>query len=105
MKVYKFGGASVRDRDAISNVASILKDSSSNLLVVVSAMGKTTNALEKIVALAQSGQSIKNEMDQLSSYHKDIVNQLCKNYETVYTWLEKFFLEIEKEATKIGEYD
>src|SRR6478609_152965 len=105
MKVYKFGGASVRDRDAISNVASILKDSPSNLLVVVSAMGKTTNALEKIVALAQSGQSIKNEMDQLRSYHMSIVNQLFKNYETAYTGLEKFFLQIEKEATKIGEYD
>ena len=105
MKVYKFGGASVRDRDAISNVASILKDSHSNLLVVVSAMGKTTNALEKIVALAQNGQSIKNEMDQLRSYHMGIVNQLCKNHETVYADLEKFFLQLEKEATKVGDYD
>jgi len=48
--VYKFGGASVKDADAIRHVASIIKQASkTNLLVVVSAMGKTTNALEKVV--------------------------------------------------------
>ena len=50
IKVFKFGGASVKDADAIRNVASILKDyKKERLLVVVSAMGKTTNALEKVV--------------------------------------------------------
>ena len=50
IKVFKFGGASVKDAEAIKNVANILKKHRRNsILVVVSAMGKTTNALEKVV--------------------------------------------------------
>ena len=50
-KVFKFGGASVKDPSAIQNVASILsRYPKDNLIVVVSAMGKTTNKLEEIVA-------------------------------------------------------
>ena len=49
MKVFKFGGASVKDPDAVKNVANIIKNQSCGpLVVVVSAMGKTTNALEKL---------------------------------------------------------
>jgi aspartate kinase len=49
MKVFKFGGASVKDALAIKNLAEILNNyQSDKLLVVVSAMGKTTNALEKL---------------------------------------------------------
>ena len=50
MKVFKFGGASVKDANAVKNVANILslyKDE--KLGIVISAMGKTTNAMEKIV--------------------------------------------------------
>ena len=50
MKVFKFGGASVKDANAVKNVASILsfyKDE--KLGVVISAMGKTTNAMEKVI--------------------------------------------------------
>ena len=50
MKVFKFGGASVKDAAAVKNVALILKRySQDNLLVVVSAMGKMTNAHEKLL--------------------------------------------------------
>jgi len=50
MLVFKFGGASVRDAEAIKNVASILSlYPSTKLTVVVSAMGKSTNKLEEIV--------------------------------------------------------
>ena len=48
MKVYKFGGASVKDANAVRNLYSLLKDENSELIVVVSAMGKTTNRLEYI---------------------------------------------------------
>lgn len=52
MQVYKFGGASVKDAVAVRNVASILKDNNSNeKVVVISAMGKTTNELENVVNL------------------------------------------------------
>ncbi len=55
MKVYKFGGASVRNAEAIRNVAKIISMADDRLVVVVSAMGKTTNALERVFAAQWSG--------------------------------------------------
>ena len=50
MKVFKFGGASVKDADGVKNVAKVLNSQGfKDCLLVVSAMGKTTNALEKVV--------------------------------------------------------
>jgi aspartate kinase len=49
MKVYKFGGASVKDADGIRNLSEIVSEERGNLVVVVSAFGKTTNALEKVL--------------------------------------------------------
>jgi len=49
MKVYKFGGASVKDAEGIRNLAKIVRKQSGKLIVVVSAFGKTTNALEKVL--------------------------------------------------------
>ena len=50
MKVYKFGGASVKDANGVRNLIEIVAQSSDDLMVVISAMGKTTNALERVVA-------------------------------------------------------
>jgi aspartate kinase len=50
MKVFKFGGASINSAERIKNVSSIFKTyGDEKILVVISAMGKTTNALEKVV--------------------------------------------------------
>ncbi|MFT4756336.1 MAG: aspartate kinase, partial [Vicingaceae bacterium] len=50
MKVFKFGGASVKDAEGVKNAATIIeKQLDGRLVVVVSAMGKTTNALEKLL--------------------------------------------------------
>jgi len=69
MKVLKFGGASVKDAEAVRNVARILRNHShDNLVVVVSAMGKTTNALEKVVAAWHA------ESPELSGYIKEVAN-------------------------------
>ncbi len=105
MRVYKFGGASIRNEAAISNVASILTAVDSPILVVVSAMGKTTNALERIVDLGQRHQNVEQEMDQLRAYHFEIVNHLFEKKDTVLTGLTKFFQQIESEATKKDDYD
>jgi aspartate kinase len=49
MQVFKFGGASVKDADGVKNVAEVLKQfPNEKLCVVISAMGKTTNALEQL---------------------------------------------------------
>ncbi|WP_375447443.1 aspartate kinase [uncultured Fibrella sp.] len=58
MRVYKFGGASVRDAAGIRNVGSIIqREANNDLIVVVSAMGKTTNALEEIVVSYMAGRA------------------------------------------------
>ena len=52
MRVYKFGGASVKDASAVKNVGNVLEKFGGNeLLVVVSAMGKTTNGLERLAKI------------------------------------------------------
>ena len=55
MKVFKFGGASVKDAEAVRNVAGIINLYAENLVIVVSAMGKTTNAMEEIAEAYFSG--------------------------------------------------
>lgn len=77
MKVFKFGGASVKDPEAIVNLGRIMdyyKDES--VVVVVSAMGKTTNALEAILDSAFHKKSFLQLLDQLISYHISIINTL-----------------------------
>ena len=81
MKVFKFGGASVKDASGVKNLVSVLKEVGfENTLVVVSAMGKTTNALEKIID-NYFNESI-NYLDgliELKHYHVEISKNLFKN--------------------------
>ena len=81
MKVFKFGGASVRDTSGVKNLVSVLKEVGfENTLVVVSAMGKTTNALEKIID-NYFNDSI-NHLDgliELKQHHIEIAKNLFKN--------------------------
>ena len=55
MKVYKFGGASVKDANGVRNLKEIVAQANDDLMVVISAMGKTTNALERVVAALATG--------------------------------------------------
>ena len=105
MRVYKFGGASVRDIEGFFNVASILKEHSKQLLVVVSAMGKTTNSLERIVALAQAKHSLTDELNQLVAYHDEVVRGLFKPDASFNLQLTGLFNQVEMEAKKMGEPD
>ena len=77
MKVFKFGGASVRDAAAVKNICRIIEMfPPQKLVVVVSAMGKTTNALERILALAHGEKDLSPEWDPLVEYHENIVADL-----------------------------
>ncbi len=77
MKVYKFGGASVRTADGVRNLAHIV-EGEPNLFIIVSAMGKTTNALERVFTNMQSAQKSEAhaEIDQIVAYHAEIINDL-----------------------------
>jgi aspartate kinase len=79
MRVFKFGGASVKNAESIKNVAGIIEKYGKNdsLVVVVSAMGKTTNQLEEVVS--QKFINIQNALSSLKviyNAHLDIVKQL-----------------------------
>ena len=81
MKVFKFGGASVKDAAGVKNVASVLqKTGEKDLLVVVSAMGKMTNQLEKVVdAYLSETQSAAESIQEFKEYHNCILNDLFPN--------------------------
>jgi aspartate kinase len=85
MKVFKFGGASVNSADAVRNMAHIVQShlESVPLVVVVSAMGKTTNLLEKLVPGITTGDERKALRQQLEDYHLGIVKSLIPNEESI----------------------
>ena len=65
MKVYKFGGASVKDANGVRNLKEIVAQAGDGLMVVISAMGKTTNALERVVAALAQGDDQTAETEWL----------------------------------------
>lgn len=92
MKVFKFGGASLKDAAGVKNVASIITNSASdNLLVVVSAMGKTTNALEKIWDLACKRKPFDAEWEALKAYHHTILHVLFTPGHAVFAEIDRYF--------------
>ena len=66
MKVYKFGGASVKDANGVRNLKEIVAHAGDDLMVVISAMGKTTNALERVVAALSKGDELTAEQEWLN---------------------------------------
>lgn len=78
MQVYKFGGASVKDAEGIKNIASIVtRHRKADLLIVVSAIGKTTNKLEEVTNsyFQQDGRSFEL-LEQIKRQHLDVAEQL-----------------------------
>ncbi len=81
-KVFKFGGASIKDAQAFHNLANILKAfKGEQLMVVVSALGKQTNALEAVLAEArqQSGRAMENVIQPVADTHISLARELFSN--------------------------
>ncbi|MDG2464991.1 MAG: aspartate kinase [Crocinitomicaceae bacterium] len=79
MKVFKFGGASVKDSEAVRNVVRILDlFPEEKIVVVISAMGKTTNAMELIAAAIweKNFDLFEAQVDLLKTYHSQIISEL-----------------------------
>ena len=97
LKVFKFGGASVKDAIAVKNAASIVKQyENDSLLIVVSAMGKTTNNLEKLTdAYFYKKTSTEKILEEIKQFHFDILHELFKNEQhPVFTLIENDFVEL-----------
>ncbi len=77
MKVYKFGGASVKDAAGVRNLLDIVSGES-ELFIIVSAMGKTTNALEAVFSAMQQGDeaAAMKRIDESYAYHRAIIDEL-----------------------------
>lgn len=108
MKVFKFGGASVKDAEGIKNLAKIVSKETDNLIVVVSAFGKTTNALEKVLkAWLDDDNEYKIFLADVFKNHISVVNELFSGgnsakdkIDTSISILKEYLLK-----TKKSEYD
>lgn len=81
MRVFKFGGASVKDADGVKNVVNVLKEVGyQDTLVVISAMGKVTNAMEKVVeAYFNDKNGLPAAIQEVVDYHNGILSDLFEN--------------------------
>ena len=96
IQVFKFGGASVKDATAVRNVATIIRqfEKDSNLLVVISAMGKTTNALELIVNTYIEHGDYDQLFTTLWDFHSAICNELFEDKTSIENELKEVFDEM-----------
>ncbi len=98
MRVFKFGGASVKDADGVKNLLSVLKIVGYNdTLIVVSAMGKTTNALEVVLDNYFNKRSeLQSSIQDIKKYHNGILLDLFENENhKVFDKVSKLFLELD----------
>ncbi len=92
MKVYKFGGASVRDAEGVKNIASVLESTGfADTFMVVSAMGKTTNALEEVVKLYVGKGNFTGKINEIQNHHLEIAEELFENSVSIKQEIILFF--------------
>ncbi len=97
VQVFKFGGASVKDAKGVRNVANVIKlMGKSKKVIVISAMGKTTNALEKIIELYfAKDENLKSKIEELRIFHHNILDELFETKQhPAYTKVNYFFDEL-----------
>ena len=93
MKVFKFGGASIKDAPSIKNILEIIsKYEKDNLVIVVSAMGKTTNALEKVVdSYFNDKTQLQSSISDVFNFHINILNNLFEKNHFIFSELNTSF--------------
>ncbi|MCW3168107.1 aspartate kinase [Chryseobacterium sp. 09-1422] len=95
MKIFKFGGASVKDAESVKNVSMVLKSQGfDKCLLVISAMGKTTNELEKVVELYFKKEDYQTEIEKIKQKHIEIAKGLFQNSHVVFDEINLFFDDI-----------
>lgn len=102
MKIFKFGGASLKDAAGLKNVAQIISSYQHEpLLVVVSAMGKTTNTLEELLQISLENQSYQQQVNSLYEYHLQIVKALFDNiHHDIHFQLARYFQSLTRALQK-----
>ncbi|WP_166962595.1 aspartate kinase [Yeosuana marina] len=110
MQVFKFGGASVKDANGVKNLASVLqKVGYNNTLVVVSAMGKTTNALEVVINNYFNNKAeLQSSLQEVKKYHNSILLDLFDNeHHAVFKNVSNLFDELNRflDSNKSPDYN
>lgn len=109
VQVFKFGGASVKDAPAIENLHNILRRyPNEHIVVVISAMGKTTNFLEKILsAYHNQPQEVDALVDELQRNHEQVAIQLVPDPGAILDRLRKLFADLRTRLSvePSGNYD
>ncbi|MBO7259346.1 MAG: aspartate kinase [Paludibacteraceae bacterium] len=97
MKIYKFGGASVRSAQGIKNLEYILRQETGSLFVVISAMGKTTNAMEMVLDYFVNRQTeqLQNKWQEVKDYHLSVATDLTDDKEWANDVLSPVFQQVE----------
>ena len=97
MLIYKFGGASVRSAEGIKNIVRIVSTVKDDLLVVVSAMGKTTNALEEVLSAFMKADkpAALDKLEEIKVYHRKIIKEVFTQEETGLQAVRPTFDELE----------
>ena len=99
MKVYKFGGASIKDCKSIKRLTNIIRnDNCDKIILIVSAMGKTTNSMEDLVlSYTKSFKNLRTKLELIKTFHTDILKGLFqKNHQSVLKIVDLVFNEIDK---------
>ena len=97
MQIYKFGGASVKNAEGVKNLVKVLKSVGyDNTLIIVSAMGKTTNAMEKVVSnYFNAKHELNSSVQEVKKYHNNILLDLFSNENnTVFENINNLFQEL-----------
>ena len=93
MKVFKFGGASIKDISSIKNILKIISTyNEDKLVIVVSAMGKTTNALELVVHnYFNNKENLQASISEVYNFHSEIINNLFEKSHPIFSDISKSF--------------
>ena len=94
MRIYKFGGASVKDASGVKNLVKILNElGNDKTLIVVSAMGKMTNSLEFVVKnYFENQKELEYSLNEIFVFHNNILNELfSENNHPIYSEIKEIF--------------
>ena len=95
MKVYKFGGASVKDGEGIINLSGIVSFEKEDLVIVVSAFGKTTNALEKLLnEWLGNKENYLNTLQVIYNYHSQVMKEIFTSCNPIKTEIDDSFRQL-----------
>jgi aspartate kinase len=98
MRVFKFGGASVKDAHGVKNVLNVMRQvGDKDVLLIISAMGKTTNALEIVIKnYFEKSKELQSSIQEVKKYHNQVLLDLFEDEDNeVFTVVNDHFADLE----------